>query len=82
MEKMQSVYKENPQLGDPNSLGQSLEQTSIKIAGLVEERDKYQVLCVCVCVCIYIPLRLDDDKCLFICVGMVTRSTRITLCCN
>ena len=47
MEKMQSVYKDNPKLGDPNSLGQSLEQTSQKIAALVEERDKFQV-CVCV----------------------------------
>ena len=43
MEKMQNVYKENPKLGDPNSLGQSLEQTSQKIAALIEERDKFQV---------------------------------------
>lgn len=42
MEKMQSVYRDNPKLGDPNSLGQSLEQTSQKIAGLVEERGKFQ----------------------------------------
>ncbi|CAI8014107.1 Formin-binding protein 1-like, partial [Geodia barretti] len=41
MEKMQNVYKENPKLGDPNSLGQSLEQTSQKIAALTEERDKF-----------------------------------------
>ena len=41
MEKMQNVYKENPKLGDPNSLGQSLEQTSQKIAGLAEEREKF-----------------------------------------
>ena len=43
MEKMQSVYQENPKLGDPNSLGQSLEQTSLKTAALVEEREKFQV---------------------------------------
>ena len=43
MEKMQNVYKENPKLGDPNSLGQSLEQTSQKIAALTEERDKFAV---------------------------------------
>ena len=47
MEKMQSVYKDNPKLGDPNSLGQSLEQTSQKISALVDERDKFQV-------CVYI----------------------------
>ena len=43
MEKMQSVYAENPKMGDPNSLAQSLEQTGTKIAGLVAEREKFQV---------------------------------------
>ena len=43
MEKMQTIYTENPKLGDPNSVAQSLEQTHAKIADLEAERAKFQV---------------------------------------
>lgn len=43
MEKMQTIYTENPKLGDPNSVAQSLEQTHTKIADLEAERAKFQV---------------------------------------
>ena len=43
MEKMQAIYTNNPKLGDPNAIAQSLEQNSIKIGEIQAELDKFKV---------------------------------------
>lgn len=42
MEKMHSIYTQNPKLGDPNAIAQSLEQNSIKINEIQAELDKFK----------------------------------------
>lgn len=42
MEKMQTIYTQNPKLGDPNAIAQSLEQNSIKISEIQAELDKFK----------------------------------------
>jgi hypothetical protein len=43
MEKMQTIYAQNPKLGDPNAIAQSLEQNSVKINEIQAELDKFKV---------------------------------------
>ena len=53
MEKMQTVYMQNPALGDPKQVQQSLEVTHGKLDDLNAELYKFKVVvCVCVCVCV------------------------------
>lgn len=44
MEKMQAIYTQNPKLGDPNAIAQSLEHNSVKIGEIQAELDKFKVL--------------------------------------
>ena len=58
MEKMQTVYSQNPALGDPKQVQQSLEVTHGKLDDLNAELYKFKVNNVCgvyiyVCVCQY-----------------------------
>lgn len=55
MEKMQTVYSQNPALGDPKQVQQSLEGTHAKLDDLNGELYKFKVCCdvmcvVCMCV--------------------------------
>ena len=43
MEKMRTVYAQNPSLGDAKAVANSLEHTNAKLSELAAERDKYQV---------------------------------------
>ena len=43
MEKMQSIYSQNPSLGDAKAVAQSLEQTNGKIVELTQELEKFKV---------------------------------------
>lgn len=54
MEKMQTVYSQNPALGDPKQVQQSLEVTHSKLDDLNAELYKFKVKCsVCgVYVCV------------------------------
>ena len=49
MEKMQTVYAQNPALGDPKQVQQSLEQNHAKLDDLNAELHKFKVCGVCVC---------------------------------
>ena len=49
MEKMQTVYTQNPALGDPKQVQQSLEVTHGKLDDLNAELYKFKV-----CVCMYV----------------------------
>lgn len=42
MEKMRSVYAQNPSLGDAKAVANSLEHTNAKLSELAAERDKFQ----------------------------------------
>jgi len=48
MEKMQTVYAQNPALGDPKQVQQSLEQNHAKLDDLNAELHKFKVCVVCV----------------------------------
>lgn len=53
MEKMQTVYSQNPALGDPKQVQQSLEVTHGKLDDLNAELYKFKVSNVCgVCMCV------------------------------
>ena len=52
MEKMQTVYMQNPALGDPKQVQQSLEVTHGKLDDLNAELYKFKVVYVCICVCV------------------------------
>ena len=43
MEKMHSIYSQNPQLGDAKAVAASLEHTNGKLADLNSELDKFKV---------------------------------------
>lgn len=43
MEKMQTIYTDNPKLGDPNAVAQSLEVCQRRMEELGVELDKYKV---------------------------------------
>ena len=43
MEKMHTIYTDNPKLGDPNAVAQSLDVCQRRIEELGREMDKYKV---------------------------------------
>ena len=64
MEKMQTVYMQNPALGDPKQVQQSLEVTHGKLDDLNAELYKFKVVCACVCVlCVVCMCVLRVMKC-------------------
>lgn len=45
MEKMVDVYRQNPSLGDPNTIEQQLSENARELDALNEDLHKYQVRC-------------------------------------
>lgn len=43
MEKMQTIYKDNPKLGDPDAVAKSLEVANRRLGELGQELEKYKV---------------------------------------
>lgn len=50
MEKMQAIYTDQPKLGDPKQVEQSLEMNTQKIAGYDQELEKFRVSVYVLCI--------------------------------